>query len=524
MSTVRRLPWQPGSLLALYLGATCAVQLRASAGGLVRWSDYSVLAPLVAAALFSVRRTLTIGVATLVTSVAVYGFAIRGVSEGGRTVVIAAAVLSFGMSIVICRARLRLQSSPPAEGPGQHADSTPLNSDVQQMPDMPSRDTPSPWVTYMPPDLLPQPAAVEHAAWCTAADDTTRPEAHWLDVIPLPAARVALVAGSVPYGGDAAPAIVAELRAAVRALADMDLQPEELLTHLEHVLARLRPTNGSRHADVSELTATCLYAVYDPVTARCTLASAGYPAPTVVLPEGVVTAVEVPTSPPLGQMQPHAETTELDLAEGSVLLLHGYTTATPDPPTGTDGTVLVKADLGSQSGLNTMCQSALDVLLSERRYAHAGVLAARTRMFGSSNVACWDLAADLASVSQARKHVSQTLAEWGLEDTAPTTELIASELVTNALRHACPPVRLSLILHGTGLTCEVSDGSSVSPHLKRARTFDESGRGLFIVAQLTRRWGTRYNGHGKIIWAEEQLQPSEDAHTDGHTMAAHSGF
>ncbi|MGW2430933.1 SpoIIE family protein phosphatase [Streptomyces sp. NPDC001640] len=524
MSTVRRLPWQPVSLLGLYLAATCLVQLRASAGGLVRWSDYSVLAPLVAAALLPIRRTLTIGVATLVASVAVYGFAIRGVSEGGRTVVIASAVLSFGLSIVICRTRLRLQADPPAQGHRQRPASTPLNSDVKQTPDMPSRDTPPPLVTYMPPDLLPQPAAVEHAAWCTAADNTTSPEAHWLDVIPLPAARVALVAGTVPDSGDAAPAIAAELRAAVRALADMDLQPEELLTHLEHVLARLRPTNGSRHADLSGAIATCLYAVYDPVSARCTLASAGYPAPTVVLPEGMVTTVEVPTSPPLGQMQPHAETTELDLAEGSVLLLHGYTTTTPDPPAGTDQAVLVKAGLGSQSCLNTICRSALDVLLSERRYAHAGVLAARTRMFGDSNVAGWDLAADLAAVSQARKHVSKTLTEWGLEDAAPTTELIASELVTNALRHACPPVRLCLILHGTGLTCEVSDGSSVSPHLKRARTFDESGRGLFIVAQLTRRWGTRYTGHGKIIWAEEQLQPSEDAHTDGHTMAAHSDF
>lgn len=524
MSTVRRLPWQPVSLLGLYLAATCLVQLRASTGGLVRWSDYSVLAPLVAAALLPVRRTLTIGVATLVASVAVYGFAIRGVSEGGRTVVIASAVLSFGLSIVICRARLRLQADPSAQGPRQRPASTPLNSDVKQTPDMPSRDTPPPLVTYMPPDLLPQPAAVEHAAWCTAADNTTRPEAHWLDVIPLPAARVALVAGTVPDGGDAAPAIAAELRAAVRALADVDLQPEELLTHLEHVLARLRPTNGSRHTDLSGVTATCLYAVYDPVSARCTLASAGYPAPTVVLPEGMVTTVEVPTSPPLGQMQPHAETTELDLAEGSVLLLHGYTTATPAPPTGPDQAVLVKAGLGSQSCLNTICRSALDVLLSERHCTHAGVLAARTRMFGDSNVAGWDLAADLAAVSRARKHVSQTLTEWGLEDAAPTTELIASELVTNALRHACPPVRLCLILHGTGLTCEVSDGSSVSPHLKRARTFDESGRGLFIVAQLTRRWGTRYTGHGKIIWAEEQLQPSEDAHTDGHTMAAHSDF
>ncbi|MGW2938690.1 SpoIIE family protein phosphatase [Streptomyces sp. NPDC001156] len=261
------------------------MQLSASAGGLVRWSDYSVLAPLISAALLPLRRTLTIGVATLVASVAVYGFAIRGVSEGGRSVVIASAALSFGLSLVICQARLRLQrrARPPAQGP-EHIDSAQFSSDVKQTSDIASRDTPPPLVTYMPPDLLPQPAAVELAARCTAADDTARPKAHWLDVIPLPAARVALVAGSVTQGGNAAPAIAAELRAAVRTLADIDLQPEEVLTHLEHVLTRLRPAHVSRRgADASKVTASCLYAVYDPVSARCTLTSAGYPAPTVVI-------------------------------------------------------------------------------------------------------------------------------------------------------------------------------------------------------------------------------------------------
>ncbi|WP_372337702.1 ATP-binding protein [Streptomyces sp. MK5] len=96
---------------------------------------------------------------------------------------------------------------------------------------------------------------------------------------------------------------------------------------------------------------------------------------------------------------------------------------------------------------------------------------------------------------------------------------LCGALVTNALHHARPPVRLRLIVHGTGLTCEVSYGSSTSPHPGRARTFDESGRGLFIAAQLTRRWGTRYNRHGKIIWAGEQLRTSEDAHTDGHNTS-----
>ncbi len=55
------------------------------------------------------------------------------------------------------------------------------------------------------------------------------------------------------------------------------------------------------------------------------------------------------------------------------------------------------------------------------------------------------------------------------------------------------------------LTCEVSDGSSTSPRLRRARTTDEGGRGLFLVAQLAQRWSTRYTANGKIIWTDQPL-------------------
>ena len=73
--------------------------------------------------------------------------------------------------------------------------------------------------------------------------------------------------------------------------------------------------------------------------------------------------------------------------------------------------------------------------------------------------------------------------------------------VTNAIRYGAAPRQLRLIRDNT-LICEVLDGSSTAPHLRRAHTFDEGGRGLFIVANLTERWGTRYTGNGKAIWAE----------------------
>jgi anti-sigma regulatory factor (Ser/Thr protein kinase) len=93
------------------------------------------------------------------------------------------------------------------------------------------------------------------------------------------------------------------------------------------------------------------------------------------------------------------------------------------------------------------------------------------------------------------------LADWGLDEAAFAAELMLSELVTNAIRHGAGPIRVRLLHHHT-LICEVSDTSNTAPHLRRAATTDEGGRGLFLVAQLAQSWGTRYLPEGKVIWAE----------------------
>ncbi|MFE1785909.1 ATP-binding protein, partial [Streptomyces sp. NPDC059506] len=84
------------------------------------------------------------------------------------------------------------------------------------------------------------------------------------------------------------------------------------------------------------------------------------------------------------------------------------------------------------------------------------------------------------------------------------TELIVSELLTNAIRYGGGPIQLRLI-RDRALTCEVFDGSSTSPRLRRAKSTDEGGRGLFLVAQLADRWGTRHTADGKVIWTEQSL-------------------
>ncbi|MEV8562863.1 ATP-binding protein [Streptomyces sp. NPDC051917] len=99
------------------------------------------------------------------------------------------------------------------------------------------------------------------------------------------------------------------------------------------------------------------------------------------------------------------------------------------------------------------------------------------------------------------------MALWGLESQAAATEPIVSELVTNAIRYAGGPILLRLIRDHV-LTCEVHDAGNCSPRLRHPRLTDGNGRGLVLVDQLSRRWGTRYTSDGKLIGAEPHMTPS----------------
>ncbi|WP_319690346.1 ATP-binding protein [Streptomyces europaeiscabiei] len=114
---------------------------------------------------------------------------------------------------------------------------------------------------------------------------------------------------------------------------------------------------------------------------------------------------------------------------------------------------------------------------------------------------------DPSTVAAARTRVSRQLERWGLQDMTFTAELVVSELVTNAIRYGEEPISFRLLRdRDRTLICEVSDGGHTSPYLRRATTEDEGGRGLFLVAQFTDRWGTRFSREGKTIWTELRLQ------------------
>ncbi|GAA3367377.1 SpoIIE family protein phosphatase [Streptomyces antimycoticus] len=353
------------------------------------------------------------------------------------------------------------------------------------------------------PRRLPDLAAMEVTSRYLPSETWAGVGGDWFDVIPLSGARAALVVGDTVGRGVEASATMGRLRSAIRTLADIDLPPGELLTHLDDLVTRMAAEDDSEPPEATG--ATCLYAVYDPVSRHCTLASAGHPPPAVVTPDGSADILDVPNGPPLGLGTLPFEAVETELSEGSLLALY------------TDGLV-EGSDRAIDEGLEALCEAlaqpgpsldalgdtVLRTLLPARPDDDVALLLARARALGPDRVATWEIPPEPAVVPRIRREVTARLMEWGLEKRVFTTELVVSELVTNAIRYGRPPIRLRLI-RDRALICEVSDFSSTAPHLRRARALDEGGRGLFLVAQLAQRWGTRLEVHGKTIWAEQGL-------------------
>ncbi|WP_086750754.1 SpoIIE family protein phosphatase [Streptomyces europaeiscabiei] len=363
------------------------------------------------------------------------------------------------------------------------------------------------------PHRAPRQAAVEVASRYQPASTRAGIGGDWFDVIPLSGARVGLVVGDVVGHGVQASATMGRLRTAVRTLADVDLAPDELLTQLDDIVLRLDSERTADEAEDAEspgeIGATCLYAVYDPVSRRCSMARAGHPPPALIGPDGEAAFLDLPIGPPLGVGGLPFETAEFDVPEGSVFAFYtdGLVQA-PDRDLDDGLARLRQALCGTGRPLEETCDAVLRNLLTERPVDDVALLLARTRALDADRVATWDVPADPAFVGHARKLACDQLAAWRLEEASFVTELIVSELVTNAIRYGGSPIQLRLIRETT-LICEVSDSSSTAPHMRRARAFDEGGRGLLLVAQLTQRWGSRHTRTGKTIWAEQAL-PGEE--------------
>ncbi|MFE5627034.1 SpoIIE family protein phosphatase [Streptomyces virginiae] len=372
----------------------------------------------------------------------------------------------------------------------------------------------------------PEAAGLDIACRYLPGNAATEVGGDWFDVIELPGHRTALVVGDVMGRGLRAAVAMGELRTAVRTLALLDLEPAEVLTALDEIARGLGAPGGSQQAsraalhsrdsDRSEVyLATCVYAVYDPVTRRCTIANAGHMPPVLVSPNHTgpgedrepmpALLLEVPPGLPLGVGGEPFEEVEVELPEGALLALYtdGLVESRDHPlEEGLRGLRAALAD--PVRPLEDVCDHVLNTLDTRHGEDDIALLMARVQGLPLDAVGDWQLPREARSVGRARELARAKLPAWGLEGLLDTTELLVSELVTNALRYGEGEIRLRLLLDRT-LVCEVWDANLVQPRRRRARDTDEGGRGLQLVGMLSAGWGTRRTHRGKTVWFELPL-------------------
>jgi serine phosphatase RsbU (regulator of sigma subunit) len=324
----------------------------------------------------------------------------------------------------------------------------------------------------------------------------------WYESIALPGGRVALVVGDVAGHGVRAAVTMGRLRTAIRTLARLELPPAETLQQLDELMHEL----GVREPHF----ATCVYAVFDAVSGYCEVASAGHLPPLLVSPDGGSEFLDVAPSPPLGIGSGPIQTRVFKIKDGSLLVL--YTDGLVERRTSDidEGLARLRDTFGPGSTdrpLEELCKATLAGVYADHQRDDIAVLVARLRRLAPDQHVTWKLASELTSARRARMLVRRRLRRWGLAELIPTAELLASELVTNAVRYAQGSIALRLVREG-GLVCEVLDDSAALPRLRHAGDEDERGRGLQVVSQLAQHWGARRTLSGKVVWCELPLPHS----------------
>ncbi|MGW7204547.1 ATP-binding SpoIIE family protein phosphatase [Streptomyces sp. NPDC054837] len=352
----------------------------------------------------------------------------------------------------------------------------------------------------MLPETLPRPTGVRLASRYLPAAETARVGGDWYDAIPLPGSRVALVVGDVMGHSMTSAAVMGQLRTTAQTLAGLDMPPQEVLHHLDEQAQRLG----------ADRMATCLYAVYDPVAHRITIANAGHPPPILVHLGGRTEVLRVPPGAPIGVGGVAFEAVELDAPADATLLLYTdglVESRLRDVWTGIEQLREKLAATARLTGperpppLEELCDEVLDMLGPGDRDDDIALLAARFEGIAPSDVAYWFLEPSEATPGRARRLVRRTLSRWGLEELSDSAELLVSEIVTNAVRYASRPITVRL-LRTHVLRCEVTDDEPRLPVLGQARATDEGGRGLYLVNRVARHWGASRLSTGKIVWFE----------------------
>jgi anti-sigma regulatory factor (Ser/Thr protein kinase) len=318
----------------------------------------------------------------------------------------------------------------------------------------------------------------------------------WYDVVDIGAGRTALVLGDVVGRGVRAAAVMGQLRTAVRAYAQLELAPADVLECLDEVIRHLGP----------EQFVTCLYAVFDPRDRSLTYANAGHLPPLLAVP-GEPTRRLDGVGPPVGTGAAATAERRVTLPVGALLTLY------------TDGLVERRGSVIDEGidrlaealpPASTDASALVDSLVPDGSDDDIAVLMARVLEAPEHATATFAVESDLGALRYARGFVSETLANWGLpEALLPDALLITGELVTNAVLHGKPPVELRLRRAPRHLLIEVEDGEAATPRKLRPTPSDHHGRGLQLAAAVAERWGTRPQHDRKSVWCQLPLRAEQ---------------
>jgi anti-sigma regulatory factor (Ser/Thr protein kinase) len=284
--------------------------------------------------------------------------------------------------------------------------------------------------------------------------------------------------------------------------------PPQQLMHALDAVAR----------DLPDQLITCCYLMIDPDAGELTACSAGHLPILSVEPDASVRRLPIPVSVPLGVGDvPHVQAT-LPVAECATLVLY------------TDGLVethrcdlddqigaleaelraVFGAGFGSPIGLEHAADRVLTALLPRVDEPPDDVTLLLVRIpeapFANASTA---LSPAPKSVAVGRHFVERTLVEWGRLELVDTACLLVSEILTNAVRHACSPIGLRLHQNEREVTLEITDDSTHLPQRRLADPDDENGRGLMLVDALADNWGTRATSTGKTVWITLSVEPDE---------------
>jgi anti-sigma regulatory factor (Ser/Thr protein kinase) len=355
----------------------------------------------------------------------------------------------------------------------------------------------------MLPTGLSSPSSVEVRHRYLPGSELVEVGGDWYEAIKLPGARVALVVGDVAGHGVRAAVTMGRLRTAIQTLAMLELPPADSLKQLDELMQDF----GEREPHF----ATCAYAIYDAVTGEIELAVAGHLPPLLVHPDGRNEYLEVTPSPPLGIGDGIVETTRIPIEDGSLFVLYTDGLVESRDRDISEGLDRLQSAFGvgsPEKDLEELCKLSLDGVYADAKRDDIAVLIARLRRIPEDHRICIPLEPELSTVRLARAAIREPLKRWGLEDLIPVTELLVSELVTNAIKYANGETMLRLILEPESLVCEVHDTAPALPRVLQVDKDAETGRGLHVVSQLAQRWGARRTPTGKVVWCE-QLVPEE---------------